>query len=233
MIIDRIDKIYTNVKSSAERTGLHASSIGKCSRELYYEATNKKAKEIEPRVRRIFEMGDSVHQRFMRTLFRIPDIRVIAGELPMPDNELIKGTCDAIVAVDNDNYILDFKSINSSGFEYLDDAKPDHKLQVLVYMYYFKINKGVIIYENKDTQALKEFIIVAEENQDLMKQALNKIKYIDECIRNKIVPGKPVFGEDEKWRCLYCNYKEECSIEENLKGGKDENNNVAGCVQGR
>jgi CRISPR/Cas system-associated exonuclease Cas4 (RecB family) len=217
VLIEKIDNLYSSQGNSRrEWDGLHASSIGNCVRAIYFEATLGKNKEFEPRVKRIFDTGNSFHQKMMRVLYRIRDIRVISAEIPIIENELIKGTCDALVSIDNDNYVIDFKSINTAGFNYLTHAKIEHRMQVLVYMHYFKISKGLIVYEDKDTSNLKEFVIDLNEPKDkeLLDITLERIRLINEMIKLKQIPEKPKFSDDEKWKCNYCSYKEECKKNE-------------------
>jgi CRISPR/Cas system-associated exonuclease Cas4 (RecB family) len=212
MLIEKIEKFYKSINNKSI-DGIHASSLAKCPREIYYSIMLEKEKEFEPRVLRIFEMGDAFHQRMMRLLFRIPDIRIIASEIPIPKNELLKGTCDAIVSIDGENYVIDFKSINDYGFQMLTEPKKDHLIQLLIYLYFFRIEKGIILYENKDTQELKEFVINIAEHQDLLNQSLAKAQYLSNCIAQKILPEKTT----EVWRCEYCAFKEECKKDLNVK----------------
>ena len=160
---------------------------------------------------RVFDNGNHVHSRLMSILYRSSDIRVVAGEIKIPDNPKILGTCDAIVGIDEENFILDFKSINSRGFSYLDEEKPDHKVQLLLYLFYFKIRKGYIIYENKDDQSLKEFLVDSEtpENKELISQIFAKLDKLGIYIKEHALPDKP--KDLESWRCTYCDFKEECS----------------------
>jgi len=214
MIIEKIDEMYRE-NNENKYDGIHASAIGKCERELYYDAFLRE-KKFEPRIMRIFENGDSFHRRMIRTLYRLKDIRLVSSEISISNNDLVKGTCDAIISMNNENYIVDFKSINDFGFKVLDKPKEEHKMQILIYCYFFNIKKGIIIYENKDTQELKEFIIDYDEKY--VKLLLDKIKFINECIKNKILPSKPEFREDERWKCNYCRYRKYC--EENVNVDK-------------
>jgi len=217
MIIDKIEKMQKGEIEFPNYDGFHVSGAYKCPRQLYYEAVIKKKNIFEPRVKRIFEAGNSFHRRMMRLLFKTPGVRIASTEVQIPQNDIVKGTCDCIVTVDNENVLIDFKSINKAGFGYLKDVKKEHKIQVLLYAYYFKVKKCAVIYECKDDSSLKEFIIDYndKENQKLLNETLDKLKKIKENIKNKILPDKPVFSSDEKWKCSYCNYKGEC--DENRK----------------
>ena len=219
MIVEKIDKFYGN-KKDRQDSFIHISGASKCQRQLYYDLTIKKESDIEPRVRRIFDNGNSVHQRLMRVLYQLEDIRVIASEVAIPENPNIRGTCDAMIAIENSNYVIDFKSINSSSFGYLDVPKIDHKIQLLLYMYFFGVERGIILYENKDNQELKEFEISKKENEELILEVFEKLNYVRDCVKDKILPNKPVFLEDDQWRCNYCSYKSEC--EKNFNVEKDE-----------
>jgi len=210
MIIDKLEKVY-----ETQRTydGIHISSAAKCVRQLYYEAVINKPKNIDGKLRRVFDNGNSFHQRMMKMLFQCPEVRIVSAEIPIPENNLIKGTCDAIVAIEGKNYVVDWKSINDLQFKYLDNdgAKKEHIIQVLLYMHFFQENNGIIVYENKNTQEMREFVFSNSDYPELVNETLDKLKALQDNIKNKVVPDKPEFEDNEKWKCAYCDYKSICS----------------------
>jgi len=218
MIIEKIEESYATPENK-NWDGVHASSAAKCIRALYYDATLDKETVIEPRIKRVFENGDFFHRRLMSVLFRLKDVRVVAGEIKVPANEFVRGTCDAIIGLEDENFVLDFKSINDSGFKFLKAPKQEHVIQLGLYIYYFKLKRGLIIYESKDNQELKEFLIDITDPQTakLLDDTFTKIGYLTNCIKSKTLPTKPEFDVSEQWRCNYCNYKEECAKNHNIQ----------------
>ena len=213
MLIEYLNGDYN--PNNYDREGLHASTMGNCPRAIYYSKVLGKKIKLDPRVKRIFATGDSFHSQMIRFLYAVPNIRVAAAEINMPENGLIKGTTDAIIGIQSENFIVDFKSMNSFGFKKLFEPKEEHLIQILIYLYYFKIRRGILIIEDKNTCELKEFIVDSfkAENQAIISETLDKAKYLLDCIKNKIVPPKPIFTKDDKWKCKYCQYCKECKEE--------------------
>lgn len=88
------------------------------------------------------------------------------------DEDKVTGTADAVIEVLPNNLVtlIDFKSINSNGFARIEtEAKPEHVWQIRGYTYYgakggyFYADQAMIIYENKDTQELKEIMVDIED----------------------------------------------------------------------
>src|SRR3989344_5544351 len=83
------------------------------------------------------------------------------------------GKCPrAILCMGSENYVLDIKSINSMLFRKLTAPKEENIYQVQLYMHYFNIKKGMLLYVDKDQQELKEFIF--DYDGDLCKSLLDK-----------------------------------------------------------
>ena len=69
------------------------------------------------------------------------------------------------------------------------------------------IDTVVYIYENKDTQDIKEFSVKLDK--DILQGVLDKYKTLNECIDEKILP--PREGTSKSCStCRWCNYKIEC-----------------------
>lgn len=71
------------------------------------------------------------------------------------------------------------------------------------------IDTMYFLYENKDTQELKEFIV--EWDEEVLKEIFNRYDYINESIEENIIPDRPMEATSRGCRnCTYCNYKIEC-----------------------
>jgi hypothetical protein len=165
MIIERIDKHYLEKqgKRKARKGKLYISDIGRCPRQIYFEFKGFKPKARKPEAQRALENGDKFHQRMMAALYACPDIEVVASEVDIPPDELISGRVDAIIAIDDKNYVLELKSIGSYGFKLLNEPRREHVHQLQLYMHFLKIPRGILLYENKDNHQLKEFEIAFDE----------------------------------------------------------------------
>ena len=73
------------------------------------------------------------------------------------------------------------------------------------------INKMIFLYEDKNTQELKEFTVKYDEESWANLEA--KFKYINEYVAKKEVPPRPDEATSNSCSlCRWCNYKNECWI---------------------
>jgi len=228
MLIELIDKYYEDRREERNQEHFYISDAGKCQRVVYFSMKGYPRKEKEARVLRIFDRGDITHQRLMRALFGISEIRVIASEIDMPSKEIIHGRADAIISIEDKLYVVDFKSMNDFKFQKMEAPEPSHQQQLQLYMHYFKVPQGIILYENKNTQALKEFEL--KYNYKLCKKIISDFESLKEqYLDQDIVPPIPlelkkareVANNNEgkfPWECNYCDFRKECDkVEEGTK----------------
>jgi len=103
---------------------------------------------------------------------------------------------------------VDFKSMNSLVFKNLDQPKEDNVNQLQLYLNFFKIPKGILLYINKDTLELKEFLV--EYNPAITQKLLKDLSDLKSKIDSNIIPDRiPDFPEN--WQCQYCQFREICS----------------------
>lgn len=211
MIKELIDEFYSARQKDREKIAFWVSDAGKCLRAIWFSMKNYPKKPTEPRFMRVFEHGNHTHMRIMNVLFSLGLVQ--ACEIEIPENEIIHGRADAIVVLENKPYVVEIKSINTAKFK-KDEPDEDHVKQIQLYMYFFKIPRGILIYENKDTQELKEFPV--EFNESIVNEILFSFNNLKEKIEKNIPPEIPKDLED--WRCEYCPYLENCEkIEEKNK----------------
>jgi len=180
MIIQQIDKHLRRRKKDIRKTHIfHVSSIHKRSKELYYEYLNIKKCEYGTRIMRIFDNGKDVHKRIQGYLGKnITDI-----EKKVQNKEYgIEGHIDGICK----GKIIEIKSINKKQFYDLTEPLIDHLIQINMYMFCTKIKEGIILYECKDNQELKEFQV--KKDKKIIREMLRKIKYVQGCIKRKQTP---------------------------------------------
>ena len=73
------------------------------------------------------------------------------------------------------------------------------------------ITKAIFLYENKDSQELKEFCVSTREaaSQEVLKEILNECSYINDCIKNGIVPPRCSNSKTSS-PCRFCPFTIEC-----------------------
>jgi len=211
MLKELIDEFYLSKQKDKEQHHFYITDAGKCGRAVFFKFKNVARKEMEANILRLFDHGDYIHQLIMKSLVGLKEIRVVASEINIPPQEIISGRADAIISDGKDLYILDIKSINSMIFDKLTEAKEENIFQIQLYMHYFKIPKGILLYVNKDNQKLKEFIINYDEN--LAESLLADFVKLKKRIDSNIVPAR-IEDYPNNWQCRYCQFKEICKIGE-------------------
>ena len=209
MLKELIDKFYLSREKDRGQSHFYITDAGKCFRSVFFKFKNVPREDIKANILRLFDHGDHIHQLIMKPLLSIRDIHVVAAEVNIPPQELISGRADAIVSCGKELYVLDIKSMNSMIFKGLDSPKEENIGQVQLYMHYFQIPKGILLYVNKDTQELKEFVVSYDKK--LAESLLKGLKELKTKIDSNIIPER-MEGYPENWQCRYCQFKEICSV---------------------
>lgn len=211
MLRELIDQFYQDSFEERERSYFYVSDVGKCPRALYFHFKNAPREKPDPRVLRVFDQGDYIHMRLMSVLFGLGIVRAV--EIRMPPNDLIHGRADAIISLDNKPYVVELKSSAGFKFRRMNEPQADHVKQIQLYMHYFEVPRGILLYENKDTQELKDFLV--EYEADLTEELISNFQFLREQIEKDIIPEIP--ENIEAWRCRYCEYRTGCQRWENSK----------------
>jgi len=211
MLKELIDKFYLDRQKDKEQQHFYITDAGKCPRAIFFKFKNAPRKEIEANILRMFDHGDHIHQLIMKPLLSVRDVHVVSSEVNIPPQELISGRADAIISDGKELYVLDIKSINSMIFKTLEEAKEENVNQVQLYLHYFKIKKGILLYVSKDNQELKEFIV--DYNKDRSEALLAALANLKTQIDKNIIPCR-FAGYPVNWQCKYCQFKEICSAGE-------------------
>ena len=206
MLKELIDQFYLDRERDREQHHFYITDAGKCSRAIFFKFKNVPREKMEPRVLRMFDHGDYIQMQILNNLFSLGIVR--ASEVKIPPQELISGRADAIITLNNELYVVDFKSMNSMVFKNLTEPKKDNINQIQLYLRYFKIPKGILLYINKDTLELKEFLV--EYNPDIAQKLLKDLSELKTKIDSNVVPDR-IPDYPDNWQCQYCQFKEICA----------------------
>jgi CRISPR/Cas system-associated exonuclease Cas4 (RecB family) len=228
MLKELIDKFYLErerekKKKEKERIRFFVSEAGKCPRMIFFRFKKAPAEEIEPERLRVFEEGEIIQQRILRHLLSLGVVR--ATEIQIPPQEMIAGRADAIVSFTDKTFSdlgIEIKNQFEPGIPYVLEIKsvsgkmnlkklplPDHINQLQLYLHYFNIKKGILLYLNKDTQEISEFVF--DYNKDLTEKILNWFSKLKEKIEADLVPIRLPDWPDN-WQCQKCDFFEICKI---------------------
>lgn len=216
MLKELIDKFYLDRQKDKEQHHFYITDAGRCPRSIFFKFKNVPREVIEANVLRMFDHGDHIHQMIMKPLLSIRDIHVVASEINIPPQELVSGRADAIISSGKELFVLDIKSMNSMIFKSLIEPKRENIDQILLYLHYFKVPQGILLYVNKDNQQLKEFVV--EYDKTRVNTLIKGLEDLKTKIEKDIVPDRiPAYPKD--WQCRYCQFKDICAIAggENIK----------------
>lgn len=87
------------------------------------------------------------------------------------------------------------------------------RLDDLIYPCEKPITKVVFLYENKNTQDLKEFVVdsTTPENQEKIAEILEGCSYVNDCVETGTVPPREATRKSDSI-CRFCSYKDECWV---------------------
>ena len=135
-----------------------------CDRNLYLAYTGQLPEQvIEAKTVRIFDVGSSLEVRMKKYFERLGIF--IAAEQPVKlANPPISGRYDFLLRHEEyGQVILELKSINDAGFGALIEApKPEHLIQLQIYLNLAGMENGILLYENKNDQKLKAFKVIKD-----------------------------------------------------------------------
>jgi len=204
-----IDKFYLEKQRDRDQQHFYVTDAGRCSRALFFKFKNAPRKEMEPNILRLFDHGDHIHQLIMKPLLGMREIHVVASEVNIPTQEMISGRADAIISDGKDLYVLDIKSMNSMLFEKMECPKEENVDQLQLYLHYFKVPKGILLYVNKNTLDLKEYMVDYDKKR--VGGLLKRLEDTREKIEANIIPAK-LEDYPDNWQCRYCQYKPVCVL---------------------
>ncbi len=211
MLKEKIDRFYRKQEKNRRRDYFYASEVTDCKRKIYLKMKGADKEDLDPQTRRKFERGDMIHQRLVSALYSAGV--VTASEVRMPDQSMFHGRADAIVSINNENYIVEIKSASPYSFKNLSEPKESWKKQLQIYLNHFGIDKGIILVECKGTQKLKEFSI--EKDEGVLEELQEEFEKLLDMIKKDVIPKKPDKGDWKFDKCRYCLYKEACEESSN------------------
>lgn len=207
MLKELIDQFYLDNQKNKNQTRFYVTDAGKCPRAVFFKFKNAPREPMDARILRIFEHGENIHRSIFNILYRL---RLgVVTEIPIPSQEIISGRADAILCINNENYVLDIKSINSMIFKNMKQAKEENVFQIQLYMHFFNIKKGILLYVDKDQQELREFFI--DYDEQLVESLLDKFNSLKQQVENNIIPAR-LADYPRNWQCNYCQFKDICKM---------------------
>lgn len=215
--------VMTRGAETQERKGLHASNmlVGErdyCPRALVLSLVYKQAQgsEVNPSLKRIFEEGNAIHEKWQRLFIRAgfgcaEDMDKTRWHEPYK----MSYSPDAIITVDSfydDPMVVEIKSVNTFQFKKM-MKHPSAWKQCQWYMHLTGLKKGIVLSEDKNTQEYK--IEVYDYDEDLVlpfiARAEEVMYHYGRLIEDRKMVKRPRQATDVDCKlCDNCVMKEAC-----------------------
>lgn len=201
-----VKQMFTRGGDISERYGLHTSAIivsdeSFCYREqvlslLYKRSSNE---NVPQNLIRIFEEGNAIHEKWQRLFIR----GGLGISEDMDFSKFYKKyevgyTPDAILMIDGVQYVVEIKSVNTYQFQKM-TSHPTAAKQIQMYMHFSGIHKGIVLCDDKNTQAFKIFLV--NYDPDVIEP------YIERLERVQYYKEKALKEHKMVKRCEKCNSK--------------------------
>lgn len=183
LLLQRVD-VFGNERED----GLHPSQIARdpyCLRRHKLELRYGSA--VTPELQLLFNIGHMLHNFYRDTYF--PEIFDKEKRICFYLDDAIKvvGSIDGKVMVDDKPFLVEIKSTGSEAWKMFRRPKSTHINQMQLYMYAEQLQHGFLIYINKDTGDIKEWIV--DYDASLVDELLDLIREINEVEQKNELPA--------------------------------------------
>lgn len=200
-------------------TPFRGSTLGGCLRAQYYAYNNVEPSDpFEPRLYRIFEQGHVIADVLYKKLEASGLFDSIQFEVPVVWEEMgFSGNIDILVTWkgDDNEEVIELKSMNSRGFSYLKGPKPEHAIQAASYAMTREHLTGAqvharVVYVSKDDFRIAEYTV----GDEWQEKALRVLKAGNKFLSQGRIPWRLPLAEGEdpkkKWPCAGCQWLTKC-----------------------
>lgn len=181
---------------------LSPSSIGGCPRAAVFRFLGvSQMRSVDPDQELMFEDGNWRHHKWQALFY---DMEMVLGShrfhvLAIEKRVVIKrlyiiGFLDAEVSIEEeDPLVVDFKGMNRRQFDWLlkqNEQRLGHGLQILPYMRARKRDKGLVLYDNKDSNHTKGFLVTTSLHGDVWDEVQEWCQRVLDKIAAEKIPNK-------------------------------------------
>jgi len=184
------------------------SSVGSCWRKKYLELKGLYKEEFSEETLRLFDIGNLIHRQITKELIEKEgkEFHLVASEVSIPNHKYISGRMDNIISINGKNTIVDTKSAGVWVMNSLkdgEDCDENYKNQVLLYMHFTGIHKGILLFVGKAKGELEE-VEVKYDKYKAKKLVQEIIDFFHNYVEKDIEPPRCV---NPKFPCKCCDTK--------------------------
>lgn len=226
IVQDQLQDLFVKWQhSQPPRTGLHASSIlspgqSYCHREQVLGFSEPREQPIHnPALLAVFLNGWNVHEKW-QSLFKLGGIAVEVEQSHVDKRWYLHFTPDAIIDLKGERYIVEIKGYKQEAYNKIDPEQPwvsseyrKAHVQANLYMHMLGIQKGIVLFENKNTQVFKSFVI--DYSPALADPYIERLNTLNDLVANyqqygQLVERLPECSSTESPRAQKCPLRNAC-----------------------
>jgi len=164
------------------------SSIGGCWRKKYFSLKGLYKEEFNEQTFRVFDVGDMIHRRICSEFMSKCETHgysVAAMEVNIPEHKYVSGRSDIILVnkSSGEKFVVDVKSCSKWTFDKVlkGEVAENYINQVQLYLHFFNIQKGFLLFVNKGNFQVAEFEVVYDKDK-----CLGLVKEIEDFFINNV-----------------------------------------------
>jgi len=201
-----------------QKTSFAPSSIGpkysgSCSRRWVLAFQGHNWQETTQAINMaIMNAGSDAHERLQNILVEAGVAVEIERELKL-EYPPVRGFADAIIEVDGQQYVGEFKTTRTEAFEhYQFSGKPNasHVLQVMIYMYITGL-PGFVMYQNSNSREL--LVLTVKFDETLINYTLDWLTQVYDAYKQGKLPTRDLYayGTKPSKVCDSCPVRQACA----------------------
>lgn len=213
LVMERVNSSLLSLsKEQKDRSYMGCSGIGKeCDRQLWYSYHEPKRTD-DPRILRIFRLGHIIEKEVI-DLLKLGGFTIYSSDDESSQyggiDEEIGYNIDGVLMMDDVPYLLEIKSASDKRFNQMIKvgvklSDPVYYVQMISYMKYMELDRGLFIAYNKNTSEMHVEIIVASNME--ANYFINRGK---EIARMDTEPERK-YKTSAFFLCKMCEYREAC-----------------------
>lgn len=212
-----------------ERYGLHASAMLEsdnmfCYREQVLSLFFKQLQDenVKPGLKRIYDNGNAIHEKWQRLFIRAGNDWRSMDRSRFNKKFDLSFTPDAVLDIESIAKILgqpctpvEIKGYNCYQYKPMFEkhSVPKAEKQLMEYMGFLRVERGILLIENKNTQ--EYFIKIVEMDKEKMRPIYNRLvtvqEYKETFLENGRLPKRVGICKDADCkRALDCNMRDAC-----------------------
>ncbi len=209
---EMISNYLKRAPSQKQEGRYYPSQIGTCIRKVWY--SYKFPVETSAELAKVFEVGNMMHDFIVKVIQseKNPHIELLKSEFPFREEMedfVISGRIDDLVLIKENSKKVLVEVKSTASIDMIKEPIESNVMQLQLYMHFFGIDDGLLLYIDKRDMRCKSFEIKynVDNALSILKRFSKLHKHLAE---NKLPEAEARTTEKTLWLCKRCEYKEKC-----------------------